>query len=98
MMAEPSEVVRVPPERAPIFTDLPVHEFVPSEFAPESGRCDTCGGGPLAEIHQKRLDPQERIAAALERIADSLEILADCTSSCDVGRVFNIDGGRLESE
>jgi len=49
------------------------HEFKPSEFAPMSGRCDICGGGPMAPLH---LPPVElRIAAALERIADTLDAI-----------------------
>jgi hypothetical protein len=60
-------------DRPPVNDGLPAHEFEPSEFAPESGRCDKCGGGPDAPIHQKPVDQQKRIADALERIADTLE-------------------------
>jgi len=61
------------PDRPAINDGLPHHEFVPSEFAPGSGRCDTCGGGLLAPIHQKPVDQMARIADALERIADAME-------------------------
>lgn len=67
-MAEPL----VEPSRAPIFDQLLPHPFVPSEFAPESGRCDTCGGGPDAAIHN-HVDPMERLAVALERVAVAME-------------------------
>jgi hypothetical protein len=60
-------------DRPAINDGLPYHEFLPSEFAPESGRCDKCGGGPDAPIHQKPVDQVARIAEALERIADTLE-------------------------
>ena len=60
-------------ERPPVNDGLPPHKFVPSEFAPESGRCDQCGGGAGAPIHSKPVDQMARIADALERIADSLE-------------------------
>jgi hypothetical protein len=64
-------------DRAPVNDGLPHHEFVPSEFAPESGRCDTCGGGPDAPIHSKPVDQMARIADALERIAAHLEAIRD---------------------
>ena len=62
----------IPEDRPPVNDGLPHHEFVLSEFAPESGRCDTCGGGPGAPIHSKPVDQMARIADALERIADYL--------------------------
>ncbi len=67
----------VPRDRPPVdFTQAP-HKFVESEFPAGKGRCDMCGGGPDAEIHQPRVDPgqvvMERIATALERIAARLE-------------------------
>ena len=63
----------VPPDRPAIFDGLGPHDFVESEFAPGSGRCDKCGGGPLAPIHLKPVDQMARIADALERIADVME-------------------------
>ena len=68
----PQERQPIPDDRAPVNDGLPHHEFVPSEFAPDSGRCDKCGGGPLAPIHLKPVDQMARIADALEGI---LEIL-----------------------
>jgi hypothetical protein len=62
----------IPEDRAPVNDGLPHHEFVVSEFAPESGRCDKCGGGPLAPIHLKPVDQMERIANALEGILEVL--------------------------
>ena len=64
-----SVTVETPANRPPVNDQIPRHEFVESEFLPGCGRCDRCGGGPLAEIHQERVDPMERIATALERIA-----------------------------
>ena len=52
---------------------LPPHDFVPSEFDPTCGRCDRCGGGPGAAIHQAPVDQMARIADALERIAVAME-------------------------
>ena len=57
----------------PAILEIPYHSFVESEFPEGRGRCDTCGGGEGAEIHQKPVDQMARIADALERIADSLE-------------------------
>lgn len=64
-------------DRAPIHDGLPYHEFQESEFAPGCGRCDKCGGGPAAAIHQAPVDQQKRIADALERIAAHLESIRD---------------------
>lgn len=63
--------------RPPVNDGLPNHNFEPSEFAPESGRCDKCGGGPLAPIHQKPVDQIERIADALMEIAGALHRIED---------------------
>ena len=63
----------IPDDRAPVNDGLPHHDFIPSEFAPDSGRCDKCGGGPLAPIHLKPVDQMARIVDALERIADVME-------------------------
>lgn len=59
--------------RPPVNDAVAPHPFAESEFAPESGRCDRCGGGPGAEIHKAPVDQMARIADALERIADSME-------------------------
>jgi hypothetical protein len=67
------EILSIPPDRPAVNDMAGPHDFIPSEFAPESGRCDICGGGSLAEIHQKPVDQMARIADALERIADRLE-------------------------
>ena len=67
----------IPDDRAPVNDGLPHHEFVPSEFAPDSGRCDKCGGGPLAPIHLKPVDQMARIADALQRIATVAEAWRD---------------------
>ena len=63
----------VPLDRPAIFDGLGPHDFVESEFAPGSGRCDKCGGGRLASLHVKPVDQMARIADALERIAGTLE-------------------------
>ena len=57
----------------PAILEMPYHAFTPSEFAPESGRCDKCGGSEGAAEHQKPVDQMARIADALERIAGTLE-------------------------
>ena len=62
-------------EHAPINPAVGRHDFVPSEFSPQSGRCDTCGGTADAEIHQKPVDQVERIADALESIDVTLEVI-----------------------
>jgi hypothetical protein len=59
--------------RASMLEGIGYHPFVESEFAPGCGRCDTCGGGPLADVHQKPVDQMARVADALERIAAVLE-------------------------
>lgn len=64
-------------DRAPIHDGLPPHEFQKSEFAPGCGRCDKCGGGPAAAIHQAPVDQQKRIADALEEIAGALHRIED---------------------
>lgn len=53
------------------------HRFIPSEYAPDSGRCDKCGAGPDHDVHQPSPDHLKRIADALERIAGDLEQLAN---------------------
>jgi hypothetical protein len=72
--------MRAAADRQPINDQLGFHDFQESEFAAGAGRCDKCGGGPLAAIHQKPVDQLERlvsfaaqIAADLNRIADALE-------------------------
>ena len=72
-----SVTVETPANRPPVNDQIPRHEFVESEFLPGCGRCDRCGGGPAADIHQERVDPMERIALALERIAAHLESMRD---------------------
>jgi hypothetical protein len=67
------ETFSIPADRPAVNDMAGLHAFVPSEFAPESGRCDICGGGSLAEIHQKPVDQMARIADALERIAKAYE-------------------------
>jgi hypothetical protein len=64
-------------DRPPIHKDAGRHDFVESEFATGVGRCDTCGGGPLAQIHQRPVDQTERAAMALELCAVALERIAD---------------------
>lgn len=65
----------------PIHEGIGPHRFVDSEFEHGKGRCDRCGGGPLAEIHQQRVDPLELIAGrmepliALDRIHERLQDL-----------------------
>jgi hypothetical protein len=61
-----------PPSGRPPIHDTGYHEFQESEFPNGAGRCDTCGGGPDAEIHHKPVDPLERIATALEEIAGAM--------------------------
>jgi hypothetical protein len=68
---EPTEHVDY--SRPPVNDAVPPHAFAESEFAPGCGRCDKCGGGPGAAIHQPAVDQMARIADALERIADALE-------------------------
>jgi hypothetical protein len=59
----------VPIDRPPIFAELGFHDYQESEYEQGAGHCDKCGGGPEAPIHHKaRVDPLERIAAALETI------------------------------
>ena len=67
---EPSEHVDY--SRPAVNDAVPPHAFAESEFAPGCGRCDKCGGGPGAAIHQPAVDQMARIADALERIADIL--------------------------
>ncbi len=90
---EPSER-SIPLDRPPINPDLPHHEFVESEFEEGAGRCDRCGGGPLAQIHQKPVDQMARIADALERIAEALEQIQALgwamTDSGDDGATVNV--------
>ena len=69
-----TEPVEVPADRPPIFKELGPHDYQESEFPEGRGHCDLCGGGPEAKIHHY-VDPEERIAAALERIAGSLEAI-----------------------
>ena len=68
------EIPSIPADRPAVNDMVGPHAFIPSEFAPESGRCDICGGGSLAEIHQKPVDQMARIADALERIAKAFEL------------------------
>lgn len=53
------------PDRPPIDDAMGFHVFVESEFEKGAGRCDKCGGGPLAAIHQVPVDHMARIADAL---------------------------------
>lgn len=69
------EISSIPPDRPAVNDMVGPHAFIPSEFAPESGRCDICGGGSLAEIHQTPVDQVARIADALEGIHDALAIM-----------------------
>lgn len=73
VMAPETEASELELSHPAINDALGPHDFKPSEFAPESGRCDRCGGGPLAQIHQKPVDQMARIADALERIAGVME-------------------------
>ena len=70
------EISSIPADRPAVNDMVGPHAFIPSEFAPESGRCDICGGGSLAEIHQTPVDQVARIADALEGIQDALERIA----------------------
>lgn len=69
------EIPVIPADRPAVNEMAGYHPFVPSEFAPESGRCDICGGGALAQIHQKPVDQMARIADALEGIFNQLDRL-----------------------
>lgn len=73
------DIPSIPPDRPAVNEMAGPHSFIPSEFAPESGRCDICGGGSLAEIHQKPVDQMARIADALERFpekwAENVDVL-----------------------
>jgi hypothetical protein len=71
--AEPAE--HVDHSRPPVNDAVPPHDFVPSEFDPDCGRCDRCGGGPGAVIHQAPVDQMARIADALERITHQLAVM-----------------------
>ena len=71
--AEVTERSTFPRTKAPIDDTMGYHEFVESEFPEGAGRCDRCGGGPETSIHQKPVDQMERIANALERIANLAE-------------------------
>src|SRR5439155_184908 len=64
-------------DRAPIHAGAGKHDFVPSEFRPELGRCDICGGGPRAEIHQAPVDHLARIAEHMERLSCFVEVGAE---------------------
>jgi hypothetical protein len=66
-----------PSSRAAINDQLPRHDFVESEFEQGAGRCDKCGGGPGAEIHQQPVDHMAWVADALERIAGYLAELME---------------------
>lgn len=87
------EIPSIPADRAAVNDMAGPHAFVPSEFAPESGRCDICGGGSLAAIHQKPVDQMARIADALEQFpekwSENADVL-DCGSAqfrLDIGRI-----------
>ena len=73
--AEPTEHVDY--SRPPVNDAVPPHAFTESEFAPGCGRCDKCGGGPGAAIHQPAVDQMARIADALEEIAGALHRIED---------------------
>ncbi len=60
-------------DRPPISDHMGPHPYQESEFPEGKGHCDLCGGGPDAKVHNY-VDPMERIAAALERIADRVEL------------------------
>jgi hypothetical protein len=60
------------PEDHPAILEMPYHKFKPSEFPGGEGRCDFCGGGEGAEVHQKPVDQMARIADALEGILEVL--------------------------
>ena len=64
-------------DRPPISDLMGPHAFVESEFEEGAGRCDKCGGGPDAEIHQEPVDNLKRIADALEEIAGALYRIED---------------------
>jgi hypothetical protein len=75
LMPDPTLDIELPEpaaDRPPIFAELGPHPYQESEFAHGRGHCDKCGGGPDAKIHNY-VDPQERIADALEKIAAILE-------------------------
>jgi hypothetical protein len=67
-LEEPSEHVDYASYKAarpPVNESVGPHPFAESEFTPGCGRCDRCGGGPDAEIHQPVVDQMARIADAL---------------------------------
>ncbi len=70
---------RIPSDRPPINDLVGYHKFKESEYEEGAGRCDICGGGEDAEIHQKPIDHGEQ----LKRIADALEVLADGAAAVD---------------
>ena len=77
---------------------LPPHEFILSEFDPDSGLCDTCGTPESAAIHHHK-DPLARMANALERLAESNEEIAGALHELVNGHTENISDrlARVES-
>jgi len=74
---EPSERRPYDSARPGINLELGYHPFVESEFEQGKGYCDQCGGGPDADIHQKPVDQMERIADSLAVIADALVAISN---------------------
>lgn len=60
------------PNRDPIHEALGPHKYQESEFEHGAGRCDKCGGGEFAAIHQPVVDQGKRAADSLEYIAGRL--------------------------
>jgi len=75
---------------------LPPHEFILSEFDPNSGLCDTCGTPESAAIHHHK-DPLARMANALERLAESNEEIAGALHEIVNGHTESISNRRVES-
>jgi hypothetical protein len=77
MMPDPAvrEPFDPPADKRPILETTP-HDYIESEFPEGRGRCDVCGGGPEAKIHN-HVDPLERIAIALESNLAFLENVAE---------------------
>lgn len=82
-MPDPEMVAALDPGEGyhPPIADMGPHRFVDSEFEHGKGRCDRCGGGPLADIHAEKTDPLKEIAGrmepliALDRVHERLQDL-----------------------
>ena len=82
---EPRESDGVWLNRPPTHDTIGYHPYVESEFAPGSGRCDKCAGGPDADIHKKPVETAEqleRVASALEELETAHEATAGTLLPC----------------